>query len=156
MFLRERAGKLPTNTLITKLVGKSTPMGSRGAGAGRQLRAGRAVPRPFPVPSQERRPGLGRSLRDPGPAQTARDSPPSPRSSPAPLLKFALRLWVLKVRAVIYFGRSCGRVCAQLAVSVARFLLFLLCLCVWTRTSSFLCQFSSACMLKQRLCLCQK
>lgn len=109
VFLRERAGKLPTNTLITKLVGKSTPMGSCGAGAGRQLRAGRAVPRPFPVPSEERRPGLGRSrgsLRGPGPAQTARDSPPSPRSSPAPPLKFALRLWVLKVRAVIYFGRS--------------------------------------------------
>lgn len=33
-FLRERAGKLPTNTLIAKLVGKNTPMGWCRAGQG--------------------------------------------------------------------------------------------------------------------------
>lgn len=74
-FLLERAGKLPTNTLITELVGKNTPMGSCRAGAGRQLRAGRAVLRLFRAPCEERRPrpGLGRSresLGGPVPAGT--------------------------------------------------------------------------------------
>lgn len=50
-FLRERVGKLATNTLIAKLVGKNTPMGWCRAGAGRAAprRPGRSVLVPRPV-----------------------------------------------------------------------------------------------------------
>lgn len=157
-FLRGRAGKLPTNTLIAELVGKNTPLGWCRGRAAAPRRPGRSAlgPRPVRGAAAPARPGLGSTGRAPGVLSLQHKQLGIPL--PPALLEFALQLRVPKARAVIYFGRSCERVLqAAGSVSMARFLLFL-CVFMCLDTDLFLPPSVFLCfaLLKQRLCSCQK